>query len=190
VAGAFVSVRSEASSALPGVGIAVALVPPLATIGMSIGLGQLDLAIGATLLYLTNLVGVIVAASIVFTLAGFAAFAEATTLRVRRRTTAVALGALVLVGLPLLWQSQRLYEEGRTQATVTRIVDDWSSGQYLVDISIDRQDDSTHVTVGVVGTEPPPDSSSLAKLLAAELRTDVVAGVTFTALDEATADSP
>ena len=62
VAGAFVSVRSEASSALPGVGIAVALVPPLATIGMTIGLGQIDLAIGATLLYLTNLVGIILAA--------------------------------------------------------------------------------------------------------------------------------
>ena len=64
VAGAFVSARSEASSALPGVGIAVALVPPLATIGMTIGLGQIDLAIGATLLYLTNLVGIILAATI------------------------------------------------------------------------------------------------------------------------------
>ena len=190
VAGAFVSVRSEASSALPGVGIAVALVPPLATIGMTIGLGQIDLAIGATLLYLTNLVGIILAASIVFTLAGFAAFAEATTLRARRRTTAVALGALVMVGLPLLWQSQRLYEEGQTQATVTRIVDDWASDRYIVDIKIDREDDATHVTVGVVGTEPPPDSSSLASLLASELRTEVVAGVTFTALDEATANGP
>jgi len=42
----------------------------------------------------------------------------------------------------------------------------------------------------VVGTDPPPDSSSLASLLASELRTEVVAGVTFTALDEATANGP
>ena len=76
-AGAFVSVRSEASSALPGVGIAVALVPPLAAIGMTLGIGDLDLAGGAILLYLTNLVGIILAASIVFTLAGFAAFSVA-----------------------------------------------------------------------------------------------------------------
>ena len=33
VAGAYVTIRKEASSALPGVGIAVALVPPLATAG-------------------------------------------------------------------------------------------------------------------------------------------------------------
>lgn len=33
-AGGFVAVRSEASGALPGVGIAVALVPPLATVGV------------------------------------------------------------------------------------------------------------------------------------------------------------
>ena len=36
-AAGFVTVRTEASGALPGVGIAVALVPPLATVGITIG---------------------------------------------------------------------------------------------------------------------------------------------------------
>jgi len=40
-AGAYVTVRSEAGSALPGVGIAVALVPPLATVGITLGADRL-----------------------------------------------------------------------------------------------------------------------------------------------------
>ena len=46
-AGGYVLVRKEAGSALPGVGIAVALVPPLATVGITLGLGRTDLTDGA-----------------------------------------------------------------------------------------------------------------------------------------------
>lgn len=190
IAGAFVSVRTEASSALPGVGIAVALVPPLATIGMAIGIGSLDLAVGASLLYLTNLVGIILAASVVFTLAGFAAFASATSLRGRRRATALVIVALLAVGLPLLWQSQRLNEDSRTQAAVTRVVSDWAPDHDLQEVHIGRRDDSTYIVVSVLGTEAPPDSGSLADLIASELQDDVIVGVTFIALDEATANAP
>ena len=186
IAGAFVSVRSESSSALPGVGIAVALVPPLATIGMTIGIGRTDLAVGAVLLYLTNLVGIILAASIVFTLAGFAAFSVA-SVRARRRATAIALIALVVVGFPLAIQSMRLTQESEALAKATRVVSTWAPEDELESIVVDRRDDGTHVTVRIVGPEPPPGTSELADLLASELDTDVVAGVVFSEVDEASA---
>ncbi len=187
-AGGFVSVRSEASSALPGVGIAVALVPPLATIGMTLGIGSVDLAIGASLLFVTNLVGIIVAASVVFVLAGFAAFAV-TSVRTRRRAIALAVIALVAVSIPLLAQSQRLLDDSRTLVTATRVIQDWAPDHHLDEIVIDRQDDGVHVNIRVVGTNPPPTSMELATMLATEFRTPVVAGVVFTQLDEATAES-
>lgn len=52
--GANSMIRSEASSALPGVAVAVALVPPLATVGITAGAGERDLAFGALLLVVTN----------------------------------------------------------------------------------------------------------------------------------------
>ena len=75
-AGGFVAVRTEASGALPGVGIAVALVPPLATVGICLGLGELGLALGALLLFSTNFVAIVLAAGLVLTGAGFAAFRD------------------------------------------------------------------------------------------------------------------
>lgn len=167
-AGGFVSVRSEASSALPGVGIAVALVPPLATIGMAVGIGSTGLALGASLLFLTNLVGTVVAASIVFTLAGFAAFA-ANSARARRQAAGIAVGGLFVIGIPLLLQSQRLLEYSRTLATATRVIHDWAPDHLLEDILIDRQDGATHISIRIVGTEPPPATGDLASMLASAL---------------------
>ena len=61
----------EAVTALPGVAIAVALMPPLCTVGFGLG-GGLNLAImaGGSLLFLTNLVAIVASAFLVFLLVG------------------------------------------------------------------------------------------------------------------------
>jgi len=54
-------------TALPGVAIAVALMPPLCTVGFGVGAGwQVNIIRGAGLLYLTNLVAIVSAALLVF----------------------------------------------------------------------------------------------------------------------------
>jgi len=62
---------SEGVTALPGVAIAVALMPPLCTVGFGLGSG-LDLEImgGAGLLFVTNLVAIVACAFLVFLLVG------------------------------------------------------------------------------------------------------------------------
>ena len=71
VAAAYALCRTSVSAALPGVAIAVALVPPLATVGLFLGIRDPALAYGALLLFLTNLAGITVASGVVFTLFGF-----------------------------------------------------------------------------------------------------------------------
>ncbi|MGB2980468.1 MAG: TIGR00341 family protein, partial [Candidatus Zixiibacteriota bacterium] len=53
-------------SALIGVMVAVALLPPLVTLGMLIGAGRWDMALGAMLLLLTNLICVNLAGVVTF----------------------------------------------------------------------------------------------------------------------------
>lgn len=76
-AAAFAYTRPGVSSALAGIAIAVALVPPLCTVGIALALGQevsaeAGLALdgfgarGPFLLYLTNIIGIIFAAGLVF----------------------------------------------------------------------------------------------------------------------------
>jgi uncharacterized hydrophobic protein (TIGR00271 family) len=70
-AGAYALCRKEVSASLPGVAIAAALVPPLATVG--IGLARLDgqVAGGALLLFITNLVAISGTGGLVFLWLGF-----------------------------------------------------------------------------------------------------------------------
>ena len=102
LAGGFVAVRTEASGALPGVGIAVALVPPLATVGLTAGLGLWDLSLGAMLLFATNLVAIVLAAGLVFVAAGFAAFRDDRGSAQSNLATAILVIAVIVVAVPLL----------------------------------------------------------------------------------------
>jgi uncharacterized hydrophobic protein (TIGR00271 family) len=70
-AGGYALCRKEVSAALPGVAIAAALVPPLATVGIGLAQGRLDVAGGALLLFTTNLVAIIAAGGLVFLWLGF-----------------------------------------------------------------------------------------------------------------------
>jgi len=65
-AGSYALARKNVSSSLPGVAIAVALIPPLATTGMALALAEWQVALGAGLLFLTNLVGIVAMSSWMF----------------------------------------------------------------------------------------------------------------------------
>ena len=98
-AAAFAYTRPGVSSALAGIAIAVALVPPLCTVGIvmslgheasaEVGLAQDHLsARGPFLLYLTNIIGIVFAGSLVFFLRYY-----------RRRLSAVAALAMIIASL-------------------------------------------------------------------------------------------
>ncbi|NOR37062.1 MAG: DUF389 domain-containing protein [Woeseiaceae bacterium] len=99
---AYAYIRPNVSAALPGVAIAVALVPPLCTVGIAMSLGaegsaDVGLALdgfsgrGPMLLYLTNIVGIVLTSGLVFYVAYF-----------RRRLLAVGALLMICAGLTLV----------------------------------------------------------------------------------------
>ncbi len=87
-AASFALVKPKLSETLPGVAISVALVPPVAVVG--IGIARLDIAIitGSLLLFVVNAIGVIFASMLTFSLMNFYTKrdeAEKTLLREDRR---------------------------------------------------------------------------------------------------------
>jgi uncharacterized hydrophobic protein (TIGR00271 family) len=70
-AAGYILPRRSATSALPGVGIAVALVPPLATAGITAQAGLGAESRNAFLLFVTNLAAIVFAASVMLLVAGF-----------------------------------------------------------------------------------------------------------------------
>lgn len=67
---AFAKVKPKISASLAGTAIAVALMPPICVIGLGLSQGNWSLSIGATLLYLTNLLGIILSCMLTFLLTG------------------------------------------------------------------------------------------------------------------------
>lgn len=71
VAATFAWVRKQVSDILPGVSIAVALVPPLCLLGVNLGMLDFESARYYLLIYILNLVGIIVGSLVIFSLLKF-----------------------------------------------------------------------------------------------------------------------
>jgi Domain of unknown function (DUF389) len=71
VAGSFALSPRDVADILAGVAIAISLVPVLAVVGITLGEGRLDLALGAFVLFLTNAAAILVAGALVFTAVGY-----------------------------------------------------------------------------------------------------------------------
>lgn len=78
IAGAYAHSREEIAKTLAGVAISVALVPPLAVVGIGLAWGNWNVFWGASLLYGTNLAGIVLAAALTFLILGYSPFRLAT----------------------------------------------------------------------------------------------------------------
>ncbi len=67
---AYTSVQPALSSTLPGIAVSVALIPPLATIGIGIATLDVKIASGATMMFIINVVGIIFASMFSYSLMG------------------------------------------------------------------------------------------------------------------------
>lgn len=68
---AFAWIRQGLSAALPGVAVAVALVPPLSSLGVSLASLSLATALNSLSMFVINLLGIILSAIVVFSISGF-----------------------------------------------------------------------------------------------------------------------
>lgn len=101
-AGAFANTRRSISSALPGVAIAVALVPPLSVVGIGLAQGDETIAFGAFLLFSTNLICIVFFGSLVFLFQSYG--------NIERAKKGLALSTVVmfLLGIPLTLSMREL----------------------------------------------------------------------------------
>ncbi len=168
-AGAFALSRPDVSDSLPGVAIAVALVPPLTVIGVTWQAGELSMAFGAFLLFLTNCVAIVLVASGTFILLGIAPLSR---LQQEQRLIQMSFAALgtgtLIVAIPLAITGHDIlteqYARKETEATVKAWLNDGNKAEELrvTDIKIDRKS----VNVQLTGSPPSPSVKQLASMLA------------------------
>ncbi len=125
-AGAFANVNKRVSASIAGVAIAVALVPPLGVVGLTLHAGMLGEAFGAFLLFMTNLVSIILAAMIVFALTGFAPISriKENANEIKRVAITVSIAA-ILIAIPLAFTVSSVLTTAAHQADAQKVVEDW-----------------------------------------------------------------
>jgi uncharacterized hydrophobic protein (TIGR00271 family) len=120
------ALRSGSSSLMiiPGVAIAVAVIPPLAVVGYGLSSGQGSTAAGAFLLFVTNLVAIILSAAVVFWLMGYRPGGQAEEgqrkLRYRLAISCLVLGIL---SIPLVQTLRGAISEVRQRSEIMAILD-------------------------------------------------------------------
>lgn len=118
IAAAYAHAREEITRSLAGVAIAVALVPPLAVVGIGAGWMDPDLMLGASLLLITNLIGIMLASSLTFITLGFAPISRA------RKALRLSLALVVLVTIPLGARFDRMVEQNAIHRALSQIAED------------------------------------------------------------------
>jgi uncharacterized hydrophobic protein (TIGR00271 family) len=121
-AGAYALCRKDVSASLPGVAIAAALVPPLTTVGIGLRWSSLAIAGGALLLFLTNLITISAASTIVFLLFGFRPGEETERINILRRGGTAAIALLLIVAVTLGVLTYRLVSQVRFNQDVRAAV--------------------------------------------------------------------
>ncbi len=189
-AGAFATVNVRVASSIAGVAIAVALVPPLAVVGIGLGEQRYADASGALLLFLTNFVAIVLAATAVFAFGGFARPGHLRE-RLREVLTTVApfaaLAAVILV--PLVFTSEGLLTSVTAQRAATDVVEEWLEATPDLKVrSIEVRNDQ--VTVELSGPTDTPPVDPLQQDLIEELGRPVGLTVTVVPVTVQQLDAP
>ena len=156
LAASYAMTRPKISAALPGVAIATALMPPLCTIGVGIALGRLDVAGGATLLFVTNAITIAFAAAVVFFLQGFVPQRQVYD-RIITRTLVSSASLTLILLFPLSFYSIKFFNEANENRSINEVVAAEVSrmnSSELIDLDVQRVQDRLDMIITVRTNTP------------------------------------
>lgn len=153
-AGGYAGARREVAAALPGVAIAAALVPPLGVVGYGIAINDLEIAGGSLLLFTTNLIAIVVAASVVYLLLGFRPARARLRGQVRLKFM-ISILALLLISIPLAVLSvntiDRITRQTQVESFLSREIA--AAPVQITDVIVQEQEDGLVVYATIYALE-------------------------------------
>lgn len=170
LAGAFAMSRPDVSDTLPGVAIAISLVPPLANTGILLATSNYDLALGSLLLFITNYFAIILTGTVLFAIMGFPRVAGLTKhVKTRRKGLAIVIVMIFLIALPLGYNGLNILLTNTITENVQEASDAWLDGSgYSVEL-VDAENQNNTVILVVIGSGDLPPIEKLELLLDGKL---------------------
>jgi uncharacterized hydrophobic protein (TIGR00271 family) len=156
LAGAFAIGRKDVSDTLPGVAIAISLVPPLTNAGILLAVGRPDLAAGSLLLFVTNYFAIVITGTLVFGLLGYPrASLVAKSMRSRRVAIALIVIMVVLIAIPLTITSRQVTQDNLAASRAAEATKTWVEGTDYRYVSVDVRESTVNIVITGNGSLPP-----------------------------------
>ncbi len=177
-AGAYGLSRPDVSDSLPGVAIAISLVPPLSVVGIAYSQADWAAGNGALLLFMTNMVAILTMGGITFVLTGVTPLSVVYEgqRRVRTALTSVGLLALIVIG-GLLLNGAQVASDSLDQSRTAKAVTTWLEDAPLHRL-VESSVDGDVVNVIVIGpVDGLADVDALADELSESFGRDISADV-------------
>jgi uncharacterized hydrophobic protein (TIGR00271 family) len=153
--------RPDISDTLPGVAIAISLVPPLAVAGLTLQSGAPGQCLGALLLFATNVAAILASGIVVMTLYRAGQVSGQPAAPAFGRPVAVVIIVLLLAAVlvPLWINSDRIDKTTIRQADVQAVAEHWANDAGWSVVSVTATGDQ--VLVDATGPRPAPDLAVL-----------------------------
>jgi len=154
--GAFALCRDDVSDTLPGVAIAISLVPPLAVVGLTLESGEPSQSLGALLLFGTNVAAIIAMGTLVLLIYRVRETAADTGRMVGQLnglTLGIVAAMVLLVAVPLGIGSYQVYQQELIKRKATPVANSWAeaSGWLVTEVGY-RQG-----LLRIIALGPPPE---------------------------------
>ncbi|MCJ7428938.1 MAG: TIGR00341 family protein [Candidatus Nanohaloarchaeota archaeon QJJ-5] len=168
---------TEARETLAGVAVAIALVPPSAVAGMSLGMVDLDLFLNVMIVLVTNVISIILAGSLTFKFMGVAPstyYRKKVSEEKLRTAVMVSVTSLLIISTPLAIVSYHNYQNVGVQNTVNNQITTHISGPI---ISKDIQIQRNTISIEIVAINASEEQNALKDSLDSSLDHDIALNV-------------
>ena len=170
--GSVALIRSDISDTLPGVAIAISLVPPLAVVGLCAESGAYSESAGALLLFGTNVAAILATGLVVMAIYRVHRLVTPTSTPEkravnRRNAVLVVLAFVVIIGVPLTSSTIRIGRDTADEARILSAANQWAEqvGWRVLDVDTTTGADDV---VRFIGPAPTPGVESFRDVLESE----------------------
>ena len=153
--------RSDISDTLPGVAIAISLVPPLAVVGLTLESGAPHQALGSFLLFVTNVIAILASGIVVMAFYRVRRTSDqAASPFFRSAIPGLVVGLLLLAVIVPLWVNSQHFDRSSIRLTgVQAVTDHWAAAAGWAVLGVSNI--GSDVLVDVTGPSPAPSLADL-----------------------------